>query len=359
MTDLSHWQPDGWRTPSTVALAMPAGMPAHGDAVDALREAGVALVQAPLHEAAGTPAAVADADVLISGGIPVDAAAVRGLRRVRLLLRPYIGYDDIDLDAATDRGILVANVPDTVPEDVANHTMALILAGNRKLLAMDRLVRDGLWTSGGRARAVARVAPIQRLSDATLGLVGLGGIGRLVAERARVFGFRLLAHDPFVGHEQAGSLGVALVPLEDLLAESDIVSLHVFLSPETRGLIGAEQLAHMKHGAYLVNTSRGALVDEAALIDALQAGKLAGAALDVFQEEPVAADNPLLTMEAVLLSPHLANYSVGGLRQLWLRAAEIALQVAAGGLPERKVVINKTLYDRLASLPELAHLPRA
>ncbi len=169
----------------------------------------------------------------------------------------------------------------------------------------------------------------------------------------------MLAYDPFVAPEAGEPFGVRLVSLEELLRSSDMVSLHVFLSKETRGLISAERLAGMKSDAYLVNTSRGPVVDEAALIAALQSGRIAGAALDVFEHEPLAADSPLLGMENVVLSPHVASYSEEGDAAHRLRVAQIALQVARGGLPERKVVINKALYDEIAELPALHGIPRA
>jgi D-3-phosphoglycerate dehydrogenase len=188
----------------------------------------------------------------------------------------------------------------------------------------------------------------------TLGLVGFGGIARLVDDRARPFGFRILASDPFVPPEVATALNVGLVPLEQLLAESDIVSLHVFLNAQTRGLMNAERLAMMKPTAYLINTSRGPVVDEAALIAALHAGRLAGAGLDVFEIEPVPADSPLLKMDNVLLTAHIASYSEEGDVAHFKRTAEILKQVIGGQLPERKVVVNKDLYDQLAARLESA-----
>jgi D-3-phosphoglycerate dehydrogenase / 2-oxoglutarate reductase len=216
----------------------------------------------------------------------------------------------------------------------------------------------GAGPAAARAAALARVEPIERLSELTLGLVGLGAIGRLVAERARLFGFRLIVHDPYVGIDQVAHLGVELMALDGLLARADIVSIHTFLSPATRHLLDARRLALMRPGAYLVNTARGPIVDEAALTEALCSGRLAGAALDVFEEEPLPPSSPLLGLDTVLLGPHLANYSVSGVRTLWLRAAGIALQVAFGGLPERAVVINRELFDRLAAAPHLQGIPR-
>ncbi|MDQ3809459.1 MAG: C-terminal binding protein [Chloroflexota bacterium] len=336
-----------WRAPaSRLAVAGAASSGLAERTLQTLRGAPIELIQQPLLDPDGSVAeAVADADVLISGGAPIDGRVADQLRRVRFVLRPYVGYDDIDVDALTERGILFANVPDTFIEEVANHTLALILATNRKLLEMDAFVRQGRWSAGERARQAA--APIQRLSQLTLGLVGFGNIARLVVERARPFGFTMLAADPYVQPEVAEAMGVRLVPLEQVLAESDVVSLHVFLNPQTRHLLNAQRFAQMKRGAYLVNTSRGAVVDEVALVEALRSGHLAGAGLDVFEQEPVAADNPLLGMSNVILAPHLASYSVEGDERHQERVAEIALQVINGGLPERKVVVNKELYDRI------------
>ncbi len=273
---------------------------------------------------------------------------------MRFLLRPYVGYDDIDVDAATRHGIVFANVPDAFIEEVANHTLALILAGNRKLLETDRFVKSGKWSAGARNREAS--IPIRRLSALTLGLVGFGNIAKLVVERARPFGFRFLAADPFVDEEDAAAYGVGLVPLDQLLAESDVVSLHVFLNAQTRGMIDARCFSLMKPEAYLVNTSRGPVVDEKALIEALQTGKIAGAGLDVFEVEPVAADNALLHMPNVTLTSHIASYSVEGDISHQARTAEILRQVVKGGLPERKVVVNKDLYDQLAASLEAARV---
>jgi D-3-phosphoglycerate dehydrogenase len=306
------------------------------------------MVQRPLREADGSVAPeVAHADILISGNAVIDEALVSQLRSVRFLVRPYVGYDDIDVDAVTRHGIVFANVPDAFIEEVANHALALILAVNRRLLEADAFVKAGRWSAGERNRA--NVIPIRRTSVLKLGLVGFGNIARLVVERARPFGFELLAADPYVSAEAAAAIGVRLLPLDELLAEADIVSLHVFLNAETRGFINARRLALMKREAYLVNTSRGPVVDEPALIEALQAGRLAGAGLDVFQVEPMAADNPLLGMPNVVLTPHIASYSEEGDVAHQQRTAQIIQQVVRGDLPERKVVVNKDLYDQLAA----------
>jgi D-3-phosphoglycerate dehydrogenase len=349
MPDL-QLRPELWRRPVTRIAA--AGGPRWriSDAVlNILKQSSsVEVVERPLREADGSVSnEVADADILISGAALVDDAALGQLRNVRFLVRPYVGYDDIDVDAATRHGIVFANVPDAFIEEVANHTLALILGVNRKLLQADAFVKAGRWSAGARNREA--VLPIRRTSVLTLGLVGFGNIARLVVERARPFGFNIVASDPFVSPEAAEAIGVKLLPLDDLLAQSDIVSLHVFLNAETRGLMNARLIGLMKRDAYLVNTSRGPVVDEKALAAALQAGHLAGAGLDVFEVEPMAADSPLLQMPNVLLTPHIASYSEEGDKAHHERTAEIILQAVSGSLPERKVVVNKDLYDQLAA----------
>jgi D-3-phosphoglycerate dehydrogenase len=307
----------------------------------------VELVERPLREVDGSvPSEVADADVLVSGGALVDDALVNQLRKVRFLVRPYVGYDDIDVDAVTRAGIIFANVPDAFIQEVADHAMALILACNRKLLPTDAFVRRGDWSGGARNRQAS--TPIRRMSTLTLGFVGFGNIARLVLDRARSFGFRFVAADPYVTADTASALGVTMMSTEQVLAESDIVSLHVFLNAETRHLIDARRLALMKPGAFLINTSRGPVIDEQALAEALQAGRLAGAGLDVFEVEPVPANSPLLQMPNVILTSHIASYSEEGDVAHQARTLDVIMRVVNGELPERKVVVNKDLYDALA-----------
>jgi len=351
---LDRWR-QGWKGTRRVVVASAAPV-VWPETRAVLEPAGIEIVPTTLRDGNGELSAGATgAEVLISGGIPLDAVMFARLARARFVLRPYVGYDDIDVDAATRHGILVANVPDTFIEEVANHALALILAANRRLPRMERFVREGRWAAGEDPWVAAR--PVSRLSTMTLGLVGFGNIGRLVAERARPFGFRLLAADPYVAAETAAPYGVRLVGLEDLLRASDVVSLHVLLTPETRHLLDAARLALMKPTAILVNTSRGPVVDEAALVEALRAGRLAGAALDVFETEPLDPESPLARLDEVILAPHLGSYSVEGVALHRRRVGQLALQ-AATGLPERKVVLNKPLYDRVAALPACAAVTR-
>ena len=341
-------RPELWQRPAReVAVAGSTHFRLAPTVRDGVLASGVSLIEQPLRNDTGVTPEVSRADVLITGMAVIDDAVASQLRNVRLVLRPYVGYDDIDVDALTAQGILFANVPDAFIEEVANQTLALILACNRKIVPTDAFVKRGEWSGGARNRTAS--IPIRRLSQLTLGLVGFGNIGRLVAERARPFGFRMLAADPYMAPEVVRSFGVEPAPLERVMAESDIVSVHVLLNRETRHLIGAPQLALMKPEAVLINTSRGPIVDEAALVAALRAGSLAGAGLDVFEVEPIPADSPLLGMPNVVLSAHIASYSEEGDVAHNLRTLDILSRVVAGGLPERKVVVNKDLYDALAA----------
>jgi D-3-phosphoglycerate dehydrogenase len=349
-----RWR-QGWRGTNQIVVAR-RGPPLPDETRAVWDAAGCQLTLTSLRDEQGRLRdEVRQAEVLVAGGEPIDAEAFAGMERARFLLRPYVGYDDIEVEAASEHGILVANVPDTFIEEVANQTLALLLAVNRRLPQMDQFVREGLWAARQNPREAAH--PIRRLSTMTLGLIGFGNIGRLVAQRAAPFGFRMIACDPFVSASVAAEYGVELLPMDDLLRRSDLISVHVFLHRTTRHLLDARAFSLMKPTAILVNTSRGPVVDEAALIAALQAGRLAGAGLDVFEQEPLDPASPLTRLEQVILAPHLASYSDEGDAIHRERVGHLALQ-GARGLPERKVIIDKALYDRLAALPELADVKR-
>jgi len=254
----------------------------------------------------------------------ISAEVIAALECCRAIVTYSVGFDHIDLAAARDRGIGVSNTPDWCVDEVANHVMALLLAANKKIALHDRNLRAGRWDHGV-------LPPLHRITGQTLGLVGVGRIGAAVAERARPFGLRTLAFDPFVPPERVAALGAEpAASLDELLAQADYVSLHVPLTPATRHLIGAAQLARMRPSAYLINAARGPVVDEAALVEALQSGAIAGAALDVYEREPLAADSPLLALESVTLTPHCASYSEEGYLDRRQKAAEEMVRYLAG-----------------------------
>jgi D-3-phosphoglycerate dehydrogenase / 2-oxoglutarate reductase len=268
------------------------------------------------------------ADVLINQYVPITAAVLDALPRCRLVVRYGVGVDNVDLEAATERGVWVANVPDYGRDEVADHTLALALALLRGVVALDRSVRDGTWD-------LDPARPLRRLATLTWGVVGCGAIGTAVAGRAAGLGMRVLGYDlPTVRSEAP----IERVPLEELLEEADLVSLHAALTPDTRHLVGAAALARMRPTAHLVNTARGGLVEEAALLAALDDGALAGAALDVLEREPPDELGWRLARHPrVVATPHAAWYSEEAFHTLKSEVAREALRVLGGGAPRSPV----------------------
>ncbi|HEX5415226.1 MAG TPA: C-terminal binding protein [Chloroflexota bacterium] len=224
------------------------------------------------------------------------------LERCRAILQPSTGYDQIDVDAATAHGVAVINLPIQCLDEVVNHALAMLLALNRKLVVSHNEVRKGTWSPRG-------LLPIGPITGETLGLLGFGNIARETGRRAQVFGLNVIAYDPFVDPAIAKGMNIELVGLNELLKRSDYVSCHLPLNPKTRHSIGEEQFRQMKPSAIFVNTARGPVVDEPALIKALQEGRIQAAGLDVLEQEPPDPANPLLNMENVIVTPHLAGTS--------------------------------------------------
>ncbi|MBI2941718.1 MAG: C-terminal binding protein [Chloroflexi bacterium] len=269
----------------------------------------------------------ADADAIIVQYAPLTRRVLEQLPRVRVIVRYGIGLDNVDVPAATALGIWVVNVPGFCKEEVAAHALAMVLAFARKLLVLDRSVRAGRWET------VDVMRPSARLSTQTLGLVGFGATARVLAPASRALGMRVLAVAPHATVETMAQYGVEKVTLERLLRESDFVSLHAPLTAETRRMINAETLGLMRPTAYLINTARGGLVDEDALIAALQGGRLAGAGLDVCAAEPLPMDSPLRGLPNVILTPHSGYYSDGSLAELQTRVAQEVVRVLRGERP--------------------------
>jgi D-3-phosphoglycerate dehydrogenase len=284
------------------------------------------LVRAHCRTGSEVLAVAADADGLLNQYCPLPAETIAGLGRCRVIARYGVGYDNVDVAAATRRGILVCNVPDYCADEVSDHTLALILCWARRVPWLDAAVRRGVW-------ATRAAGEMRRLRGQTLGLVGFGRMARALAGKARALGLRLLAHDPQVPPEAVRAAGVEPVGLQELLSRADVVSLHVPLGPATRGLVGEAELRAMRPTALLVNTSRGAVVDERALVRALREGWIAGAALDVLEAEPIPPDHPLLRLPNVILTPHVAWYSEESEAELRRKAAENVLRALEGGRP--------------------------
>ncbi len=248
-----------------------------------------------------------EADALIVQWAPITRRVIEQLTRCQVISRYGVGVDMIDLQAAKERGIPVMNVPDYCVEEVATHTLCFLLAIGRKVVLQDRLMRQGIWKVGDA------IVPVERIGTQTLGIVGLGKIGRKVAHLAAPLGMRILGYD-VVAPKDPGP--VTLTDFDTVVRESDFLSLHCPLTDATRHLINAEVLKKMKPSAFLINVARGGVVDTEALMKALSSKQIAGAALDVFEEEPLPADHPLRKMENVILTAHAAAYSVGAALQL-------------------------------------------
>jgi D-3-phosphoglycerate dehydrogenase / 2-oxoglutarate reductase len=280
----------------------------------------------------------ADADAVVTSWAPITREVIGQLKRCRVITRFGIGVDMIDLDAATERGIMVCNTATYCLDEVSNHAMGLLLMLNRGLLQDCDSVRGGGWFRTG--------GPLpRRLHGQRLGLVGLGNIGRLVARKARGFGLEVVAYDPYLQREHSAIDGTALVGLDELLATADIVSVHCPLNASTRHLIGARELGLMQTSAFLINTSRGAVIDQAALTDALAGHRLAGAGLDVFETEPLGLDDPLRQVDNVILTPHSASTSVESSAECRRMALEHVVTVFRGGVPTD--VVNRAVLARV------------
>jgi D-3-phosphoglycerate dehydrogenase len=264
-----------------------------------------------------------DADAVLVTYAKLPGALLRQLTRCKAIGRFGLGVDNIDLPAAKELGIAVNYVPDYCLREVSDHAMALLLALARKIPLSNKLVQSGRWE-------VPPIVPLRRLEGRVLGLIGFGNIPRALAPKAKAFGLRVVVHDPYVSPEALAAAAVEDASLDALLGMADFVSVHAPLSPATRGLIGAAAFSKMKKGALLINTARGPLIDEAALVAALDSGHLGGAALDVVGAEPLAKDSPLIGRDNVILTPHTAFYSVEALEELQTKCASDVARVLSG-----------------------------
>jgi D-3-phosphoglycerate dehydrogenase len=267
-----------------------------------------------------------DADAVLVTYAKLPGELLRQLTRCKAIGRFGLGVDNIDLPAAKEMGITVTYVPDYCLQEVSDHAMALLLALARKIPFSNKLVQAGRWE-------MPAVVPIYRLEGRVLGLIGFGNIPRKLAPKAKAFGLRVITHDPYVSQNLAQALDVQTVSFDELLQQSDFISVHAPLTPQTRGLVNAAAFARMKKGVLVVNTARGPLVDEAALIQALDSGQVGGAALDVLSTEPPARDSALLGRDNVILTPHTGFYSVDALNELQTKCASDVARVLSGEKP--------------------------
>ena len=284
--------------------------------------------------------AVKNATVILNDHSPVNRAMVDQLENCKLIIRYGHGYDTVDVDACTEAGIIVTNIAGSTSEEVSNHALTLLLASARELKRLD------LATTSGRWGEVYSRSILNHIYGETVGIVGFGWIGRAMARKCKALGMTVLVNDPYVGDHLAVEYQVDFVPKDELLEHSDYVSLHVPHLDSTHHFIDSAALDLMKHTAYLVNTSRGPVVDEQALIAALKAGKIAGAGIDVYEQEPLSVDNPLLSMENVICTPHVAGSSEIGWEIIRRRAGEEAARVLLGRRPD--VVVNPEVLGRMS-----------
>jgi len=275
-----------------------------------------------------------DADGIINQYAPITRRVIESLKKCKVIARYGVGVDNIDVEAATEHKIIVANVPDYCVDEVSTHAMALILACARGITLLDRKIREKEWD-------FTLAKPLFRTKDKTLGLFGLGQIARTVAQKASGFGFKIIAYDPYISKVERK---IELVEFSKLLSNSDFISIHAPLTDKTRNVFGENELRDMKKTAYLINTSRGPIVDEKALYNALENKWIDGAALDVMEKEPPDWKNPLLNLDNLIITPHISFYSEESYVELKTKVAEAVLSVLKGGLPRAMVnpqVINK------------------
>ncbi|MDA0365821.1 MAG: C-terminal binding protein [Chloroflexi bacterium] len=306
---------------------------------EALDPIGAEIVEIDAETDAEFIAGAKQADAVIARGRRITAEIIAGLERVVVIGCGSVGTDTVDVDAATDAGIPVTNVPDVFIEEVADHTMAILLAAHRRLYEMRQLIQDGRWVEG---HPYLRQFP--RLWGQTIGLISYGNVARAVARRCQPFGLHVIAHDPYVSENELTRDGVEPVGYRELFERSDFVSNHLPLNAETRHLIGREQFAAMKSSAIFVNAGRGPCHDEEALIEALQRGEIAGAGLDVFETEPVDLENPLLRMDNVIVTPHVASATSRMMPETQRRLGHEIASALQGRWP--RSVVNPSVLTR-------------
>jgi D-3-phosphoglycerate dehydrogenase len=302
---------------------------------------GVNLIQrGPCETSEALLAALHDADVSICYHEPYTRQVLANVPRLKGVIRTGVGVDTVDLDAATDYGIIVANFPDFCTREVANHAIVLLMACAKKVGLLDRVLRREGWNAARTHRS-----PMGAIHDQTLGLVAFGAIPRAAAKIAQAMDIKVLAYDPFVEPDVFRQAGVEAVTLYELAERSDYVSCHLPLNDATHRMLDGKFFARMKPTAYFINTGRGGVVAEADLIAALQTGQIAGAGLDVFESEPLAADHPFLSMDQVVLTPHTASYADETFAARDRRVGKTALAILAGEIPQ--FVANRAVLDKL------------
>ncbi|MBO8173331.1 MAG: C-terminal binding protein [Bacillaceae bacterium] len=265
-----------------------------------------------------------DADAILNQYAPITRNVIESLEKCKVISRYGVGVNTIDIEAARNKNIIVTNVPDYGVEEVSNHTLALLLSWARKVPLLNNQVKSGRWD-------FKQAIPIFRFDKKILGVLGFGRIPRRFVEKAHPLGFyKIIAYDPFVSEEEMAESGVEKAALEEVIQQSDFLSIHVPLTEDTYHLLDRDMFQLMKNNAVIINTARGPIIDEKALVEAIKQGEIAGAALDVAEEEPMPSDSPLLKMDQVILTPHSAWYSEEAMEELRTKAARNIVEVLKG-----------------------------
>ncbi len=289
-------------------------------------------------------AAAKDTDIVLTRAANMSRSVIEKLPGLQAIIRYGIGYDTIDIDAATDNHVLVVNVPDFCYEEVSNHAIGMLLMCARKLMFQSNMMKNEGWKASYNL-----LAPMGPITGQTLGIVGCGHIGRIVARKAQCFGMKVIGYDPHVDQKLTMKAGITLKSLKEVMQESDYISCNPLLWRETFHIIGENEFRMMKPTAYIVNTSRGPVIDQKALVKALQEKRIAGAGIDVFEKEPIDINDPLLKMDNVILTPHTAFYSDASDIRVRTSVAQEAVRIARGHLP--KNVVNKGVRPKVNLKP--------
>jgi len=333
--------PEKFRVGITRDVLSPSGEPVYGrDALKVLDDPAVEWEYLPAIESELSPESASRYDAICVFGAKVSAKTVSGPnRRLKLIARFGVGYDSVDVPALTQQGILLTITPDGVRRPVASSVMAFILSMAHRLTEKDQLTREGRWKEKGDFLGFG-------LTGKTLGVVGVGNIGKEVFRLAKPWNMKHLGTDPYVQSSAVADLGVQMVDLDTLLKQSDFISINCLLNEETRGLIGAREFGLMKPTAFFINTSRGPTVDEKALIETMQARRIAGAGIDVFEEEPTTAEHPLAKLDNVILAPHAVCHTDECMRLLGESAFASAVDIARGRKP--RYVVNTEALSHIS-----------
>ena len=314
-----------------------------GDILSQLQSAAEITYHLP-HSEVDMLNAIKDASAIMLGDFPLTKGIIDTTEKLRIIARVGIGYNHIDLAAATSKRILVTNVPSALSEAVAEHAVMLMLAVARRLTLADSLARKSRWDE------FFQRVPGPELAGKTLGIIGFGSIGTSVAQRGKAFGMKILLFDPYVNKQRAEEQNARQVGLEELLIESDVISIHTPLTDETKSLIGRREFSLMKKSAILINTARGAVIDEQALINTLKNREIAGAGLDVLSSEPPESTNALLSFDNVVLTPHCASFTLEACKRLWFACADAVMRVLRGELPQPPAnIVNREVVSALST----------